>query len=94
MDLKVRPIHHHLERRVRSHILLCMLAYYVQWHMLEAWRELLFSDQDQQVKQTRDPVAPAKRSTKALLQGPQPHAGGWDRSPQLSHVAWGAVAPS
>lgn len=66
MDLKVRPIHHHLERRVRAHILLCLLAYYVQWHMLEAWRELLFSDPDQSAKQTRDPVAPAKRSTKAL----------------------------
>ena len=66
MDLKVRPIHHHLEGRVRAHILLCMLAYYVQWHMLEAWRELLFSDEDQQAKQTRDAVEPARRSTKAL----------------------------
>ena len=66
MDLMVRPIHHHLENRVRAHILLCMLAYYVQWHMQEAWRELLFSDEDLQAKLTRDPVAPAKRSAKAL----------------------------
>jgi hypothetical protein len=43
-----------------------MLAYYVQWHMLEAWRELLFSDEDQQAKRTRDPVAPAERSPSAL----------------------------
>jgi transposase len=66
MDLKVRPIFHHLEARVRAHIFLCMLAYYVQWHMLEAWRELLFSDEDQEAKLTRDPVAPAKRSPGAL----------------------------
>jgi len=66
VDLKVRPIHHHLEGRVRAHIFLCMLAYYVEWHMLEAWRELLFADEDQEAKRTRDPVAPAKRSIKAL----------------------------
>jgi len=66
IDLKVRPIRHHLEERVRSHIFLCMLAYYVEWHMLEAWRQILFSDEDQQAKKTRDPVAPAKRSAAAL----------------------------
>jgi len=66
IDLKVRPIYHHLEKRVRAHIFLCMLAYYVEWHMKEAWRALLFSDEDQQGKKTRDPVAPAKRSVKAL----------------------------
>ena len=65
MDLKVRPIHHHLEGRVRSHIFLCMLAYYVEWHMREAWRELMFADEDQAAKRTRDPVAPAKRSDAA-----------------------------
>ncbi len=66
MDLKVRPIHHHLEGRVRAHIFLCMLAYYVEWHMREAWRELMFADTDQQAKATRDPVAPARRSKAAL----------------------------
>ena len=66
LDLEVRPIRHHLEDRVRAHILLCMLAYYVQWHMLEAWRPLLFSDEDQEAKRTRDPVAPAQRSEGAL----------------------------
>ena len=66
VDLEIRPIFHHLEARVRAHIFLCMLAYYVQWHMLEAWRELLFSDEDQQAKLTRDPVAPAERSPSAL----------------------------
>jgi len=66
MDLKVRPIHHHLEGRVRAHIFLCMLAYYVEWHMREVWRELMFADEDQAAKRTRDPVAPARRSDAAL----------------------------
>ena len=66
IDLKVRPIRHRLEARVRAHIFLCMLAYYVEWHMREAWRPLLFSDEEQTAKQTRDPVAPAKRSAPAL----------------------------
>jgi transposase len=65
VDLKVRPIHHRLADRVKSHIFLCMLAYYVEWHMLQAWRALLFADEDQQAKRTRDPVAPAKRSASA-----------------------------
>ena len=66
IDLKVRPIHHRLADRVRSHIFLCMLAYYVEWHMREAWRALMFADTDQQAKATRDPVAPARRSKAAL----------------------------
>jgi len=66
IDLKVRPIHHRLANRVRSHIFLCMLAYYVEWHMREAWRELMFADTDQQAKAVRDPVAPATRSAAAL----------------------------
>ena len=66
MDLKVRPIHHRTADRVRAHILLCMLAYYVEWHLREAWRELMFADADQQAKTTRDPVAPARRSKAAL----------------------------
>jgi transposase len=65
VDLKVRPIHHHLEDRVRAHIFLCMLAYYVEWHMREAWREITFADEDQDAKLTRDPVAPAQRSNAA-----------------------------
>ena len=65
VDLKVRPIHHRLESRVRAHILLCMLAYYVEWHMRDAWAELMFADEDQAAKATRDPVAPARRSTAA-----------------------------
>ena len=59
-------LHHRREPRVRAHIFLCMLAYYVEWHLREAWRPLLFADEDQQAKTTRDPVAPAKRSAAAL----------------------------
>lgn len=67
IDLKVRPIHHRTADRVRAHIFLCMLAYYVEWHMREAWRELMFADTDQRAKATRDPVAAAKRSKTAML---------------------------
>ena len=66
IDLMVRPIRHRLEVRVRAHIFLCVLAYYVEWHMSEAWRPLLFADQDQQAKASRDPVAPAQRSRAAM----------------------------
>lgn len=66
VDLKVRPIHHRTENRVRAHIFLCMLAWYVEWHMREAWRELMFADPDQAAKAVRDPVAPAQRSQQAL----------------------------
>ena len=66
VDLLVRPIHHRTEDRVRAHIFLCMLAYYVQWHMMQAWRPLTFADEDQEAKASRDPVAPARRSDDAL----------------------------
>jgi transposase len=73
VDLKVRPIHHHLADRVRAHIFLCLLAYYVEWHLREAWRELMFADTDQESKAARDPVAPAKRSTAALAKVASKH---------------------
>jgi transposase len=66
IDLQVRPIRHRLANRVRAHILLCMLAYYVKWHMLAAWRPLLFADEEQHAKETRHPVAAARRSDSAL----------------------------
>lgn len=66
IDLHIRPIHHRLETRVRAHIFLCMLAYYVEWHLREAWRELLFADEDLKRKTRRDPVAAARRSEAAL----------------------------
>jgi transposase len=65
LDLEVRPIYHRLADRVKAHLFLCLLAYYVKWHMMEAWRRLLFADEDQQAKAVRDPVAPAQRSRQA-----------------------------
>jgi transposase len=65
IDLKVRPVHHRLADRVRSHIFLCMLAYYVEWHLVNAWRPLLFADEELETKNVRDPVAPARRSKEA-----------------------------
>ena len=67
VDLNVRPIRHRLEERVRAHIFLSMLAYYVQWHMRQAWKPLLFTDETPaEEKLKRDPVAPARRSKAAL----------------------------
>jgi transposase len=68
VDLHVRPIHHRLPDRVRAHILLCMLAYYVEWHMRQLLAPLLFDDHDQpQAKAARTSiVAPAHRSAAAL----------------------------
>ncbi|MCC7380706.1 MAG: IS1634 family transposase [Deltaproteobacteria bacterium] len=64
LSLHVRPIYHHTESRVRAHIFLCMLAYYVEWHMRRAWAPLLFTDEvDRSV--TRDPVAAATPSRAA-----------------------------
>ena len=67
VDLQVRPIRHRLEERVKAHIFLSMLAYYVQWHLAEAWKPLLFADEAPAGEAREcDPVAPAKRSAAAL----------------------------
>ena len=73
VNLRIRPIHHRTENRVRAHIFLCVLAYYVEWHMREAWRGLLFADEDQAAKAARDPVAPARRSPAALRKASTHH---------------------
>jgi transposase len=67
VDLKVRPIHHRLAERVRAHVLLCMLAYYVEWHMRQAWAALLFDDDDKPTGEARrtSVVARAQRSPRA-----------------------------
>lgn len=67
LDLQVRPIRHRLERRVRAHVFLCMLAYHVQWHMLEALAPLLFKDDDKAGADARrgSIVGPARRSADA-----------------------------
>jgi transposase len=68
VDLLVRPIFHRTEDHVRAHIFLCMLAYYVEWHLREAWASLLFQDEElNQERQQRDPVAPAQPSPSVRL---------------------------
>jgi hypothetical protein len=64
VDLHVRPIHHRLEGRVRAHVFLCLLAYYVEWHLRKAWAPLLFAEDDPEGARRRrgSPVKPATRS--------------------------------
>jgi transposase len=65
-DLRVRPIRHHTEDHVRAHIFLCLLAYYVEWHMRRALAPLLFDDEElATLRADRDPVAPAQPSASA-----------------------------
>ena len=67
VDLKIRPIHHRTSDRVRAHVLLCMLAYYVEWHMRQRLKPLLFDDEDPAAGRAlqASPVAPAQRSPAA-----------------------------
>ena len=67
VDLHVRPIYHRLEDRVRAHVFLCMLAYYVEWHMRRALAPILFDDDDREAaEQLRaSVVAPSVRSPSA-----------------------------
>ena len=82
-DLRVRPIYHRTEDHVRAHIFLCLLAYYVEWHMRRAWAPLLFADEELRSRRaTRDPVAPAapsapakrKKTTKTTPEGLPVHS--------------------
>ncbi len=63
IDLDLRPIHHHLENRVRAHVLLCMLAAYIVWHLRQWWAPLCFTDEEPTTR--TDPVAAAHRSNEA-----------------------------
>ena len=66
LDLRIRPIHHRTEERVPAHIFLCMLAYYVEWHLRRVWAPLLFEDEElPHERQRRDPVLPARSSESA-----------------------------
>jgi len=67
VDLDIRPIHHRLADRVRAHVMLCMLAYYVEWHMRQSLAPVLFDDhrREEAVAARASIVAPAQRSTAA-----------------------------
>src|SRR5215813_15301696 len=66
LDLLIRPIRHRTQERVPAHIFLCMLAYYLEWHLRRVWAPLLFEDEElPQQRQRRDPVLPASSSAAA-----------------------------
>jgi hypothetical protein len=70
-DLDLRPVFHRLEERVRAHVLICMLACYLTWHLRRAWAPLTFTDQDP--PGPGNPVAPARRSTAAQAKASYQH---------------------
>ena len=68
LDLLIRPIRHRTEERVPAHIFLCMLAYYLEWHLRRVWAPLLFEDEElPKERQQRDPVLPASSSESAQV---------------------------
>jgi transposase len=79
LDLRVRPIHHRVDPRVRAHLFLCLLAYYVEWHMRQAWAPLLYADEElAEDRSERDPVKPARPSESAQeKKHTHQTAGGW-----------------
>ncbi len=70
-DLDLRPIHHRLEDRVKAHVLICMLACYLVWHLRKAWAPLTFTDEHPPERD--NPVAPAQRSTTAEAKASRQH---------------------
>jgi transposase len=70
-DLDLRPVFHRLERRVRGHVLICMLAAYLTWHLRQAWAPLTYTDEEP--PQPANPVAPARRSAPAEAKASRQH---------------------
>jgi hypothetical protein len=96
VDLQVRPIHHWLADRVRAHVFLCMLAYYIEWHMRQGLAPMLYDDTDKDIAETLRPsvVAKAQRSPSAVATNHRPDRG-WAARPQLpqSHRGPGHARP-
>ena len=70
-DLDLRPVFHRLEERVKAHVLICMLACYLTWHLRKAWAPLTYTDPDP--PQPDSPVTPAKRSPSAQAKASRQH---------------------
>jgi hypothetical protein len=70
-DLDLRPVFHRLEERVRAHVLICMLACYLTWHLRKAWAPLTFTGQDP--PEQDNPVTPARRSVRAQAKASGQH---------------------
>lgn len=76
-ELEIRPIHHRLQDRVRAHVFLCTLGYYLTWHLREAWAPLLFKDEQPPIQ--ADPVAKASRSRSAQRKAQTKHTAAGER---------------
>jgi hypothetical protein len=72
-DLDLRPVFHRLEKRVRGHVLICMLAAYLTWHLRQAWAPLTYTDEEPPAPAS--PVAPARRSASAEAKASRQHDG-------------------
>jgi hypothetical protein len=72
-DLDLRPVFHRLEKRVKGHVLICMLAAYLTWHLRQAWAPLTYTDEDPPPQ--ANPVAPARRSAAADAKASRQHDG-------------------
>ena len=70
-DLDLRPVFHHLEKRVKGHVLICMLAAYLTWHLRQAWAPLTYTDEEPPAP--ANPVAPARRSASAQAKASRQH---------------------
>ena len=80
VDLKVRPVFHRTADRVRAHVLVCMLAYYVEWHMRQQLRPMLFDDEEPEAAEARraSVVVPARRSDSAVYKARNRRTAGGD----------------
>ena len=94
-DLRVRPIRHRLAERVRAHMLLCMLAYYVQWHLKRAWEPLLFEEEDMQTirskRRSRWPPPSPRRKFKRRRSRTRPPRGCSRRASPPCSASWAHV---
>jgi hypothetical protein len=84
-DLDLRPVFHRLERRVRGHVLISMLAAYLTWHLRQAWAPLTYTDEEP--PQPANPVAPARRSAPAEAKASRQHDQDGRPPPQLPRAA-------
>ena len=84
-DLDLRPVFHRLEKRVRGHVLICMLAAYLTWHLRQAWAPLTYTDEEP--PQPANPVAPARRSASAEAKASRQHDEQRPPLPQLPRAA-------
>ena len=80
-DLDLRPVFHRLEKRVKAHVLICMLAAYLTWHLRQAWAPLTYTDEDPPAQ--ANPVTPARRSPSAEAKASRQHDEQRPRLPQL-----------